>query len=186
MRLSKLSRMIVFTLLVMFNLTGALFADNNYNENYNETYNERSNRLENRDTNRNLIIDNQPIFPDRAAVYYDIAVRLDGYVNSVFDKATPPPTSNRVFVEGDVSFVFNSGNFGAFGITTTQLVEGRMDCGNQSAQLGCSRVNNLDHLIVYAHLESYLSCRFDGTDIAVIVNLIYKRLPNGNWILLTQ
>jgi|GEM_PF-6619389 len=126
----------------------------------------------------------RPRFMSRADVVADAQRRLD-------EKATPPSGSNSVTYEGNVTLTLLSGSFGA---VLMDVAEIRFECGDSSSQLGCAYTAAGDHLLIYGHLRSYLSCRHDGTDNEVVVNLIYKRTTRqcgdlgvcSTWVLLTQ
>jgi hypothetical protein len=128
----------------------------------------------------------RPRFMSRGDAVADAQRRLglDG-------KATPPSGSNTVTYEGNVTLTLVSGNFGAVLMDAAEI---RFECDSQAYQLGCAYTATRDHLLVYGHLRSYLSCRHDGTDNEVVVNLIYKRTTHQcgdlgtcqTWVLLTQ
>lgn len=125
-------------------------------------------------------------FVSRRAVLRDAEARL---ARAAAQKTvTQPSQGNYVRAEGLVGSVYLSGGFGAFGLNGSGLFDARFECGNSSQALGCAALANQDQVLVFAHLTSYLSCRVDGTDNAVTVNLIYRFTPNqfgGSWTLLT-
>lgn len=127
----------------------------------------------------------RPTFHSRADVAADAAWRLGGE-----DKAAAPAGSNTLTYEGNVSLNLLSGSFSALEMDVAEI---RFECDNNAVSLGCAAVNRNDHLIIYGHLRTYLSCRHDATDDEAAVNLIYRRtyhacgdLTCEIWTLLSQ
>jgi hypothetical protein len=130
----------------------------------------------------------RPVFASREAVEMDAARRLSRQPSYL--KAQGPTSSNTVTYEGNVAQNFLSGTYGA---VLVDLGLFRFECDNGAYTLGCAYVSPGDHVLIYGHLRTYLSCRHDATDDEVVVNLIYKRVtvPCGDlicttWTLLTQ
>lgn len=130
--------------------------------------------------------DRHPVlFHSRADVAADAAWRLGS-----LDKAPAPSGSNTITYEGTDALTYLSGAWGAILMDAAEI---RFECDSQAVALGCAATHAGDHLLIYAHLRSYLSCRHDGSDDEAVVNLVYKRLTRTcgdltctTWQLLTQ
>jgi hypothetical protein len=129
-----------------------------------------------------------PTFHSLEAVEIDAAQRLSS--RAAFLKAQGPAGSNLVTYEGNVVNVFLSGSFGAVLMDANEF---RFECDSAAYTLGCAYVTHGDHLLIYGHLRTYLSCRHDATDDEVVVNLVYRwtttqcgDLTCTHWTLLSQ
>jgi hypothetical protein len=126
----------------------------------------------------------QPTFRTRWEAKADAVARLARATR----KASAPSSSNSITYEGTAAISYASGTFSAVLMDNDEV---RFVCATLGA--GCSSTASADHLLIYAHLTTYLSCRHDGTDDEAVVNLIYRRTtrPCGDltctvWTLLSQ